>query len=314
MKISELVQKYGLAVTATIPPKNIMSNGNVFFVDSGATNTLNAVDGEHGNSWDQPFATIDYAVNQCIANQGDLILVAPGHAETISNATSIVLDVAGVTIIGVGNGNARPTLTFDNTAGLIEITGDSVLVENIEFVASVPEVVKGISIAGVGCSLLNCIFRVDTEGTDEFLSCLFVAGTASYCRIAKCYFSMGGGAANTAILLAGCNDSILEDNIIFGDYEVCVIGTGVSGPSSQAYRMVVRKNILFNGTIGGAVGLNTKPCIGCGATSTGIISDNYVACNVASDDASIVGAFMVLFNNVYSETEGPSTGLITAGG
>ena len=62
--------------------------GNVFWVDSGA--------GSNGNkgTFARPFATIDYAIGQCTANNGDLIMVMPGHTETVTAAAGIAVDVA----------------------------------------------------------------------------------------------------------------------------------------------------------------------------------------------------------------------------
>src|SRR3954465_1858829 len=73
---------------------------NVFFVQS--TNGNAGDSSGKGQTPDAPFATIDYAVGQCSANQGDLILVLPGHAETVSAAAGLALDVAGITVLGIG--------------------------------------------------------------------------------------------------------------------------------------------------------------------------------------------------------------------
>jgi L-asparaginase/Glu-tRNA(Gln) amidotransferase subunit D len=61
----------------------------------------------------QPAATLDGAIGKTTANNGDLILVHPGHSETLSAAAAITCDVAGVTIVGLGTGNNRPTFTLD---------------------------------------------------------------------------------------------------------------------------------------------------------------------------------------------------------
>src|SRR3990172_1175278 len=82
--------------------------GNIFFVDSNAGQ---ASDSEgSGYHPDAPFATIDYAVGQCSENQGDVILVLPGHVETVSAAAGLDLDKAGITIIFCGHGNARGSI------------------------------------------------------------------------------------------------------------------------------------------------------------------------------------------------------------
>ena len=52
--------------------------GNVYWVDSGT--------GSNGNkgTYRQPLATIDNAIGKCSANNGDIIVVFPGHSGTVS--------------------------------------------------------------------------------------------------------------------------------------------------------------------------------------------------------------------------------------
>ena len=90
-----------------------LSTGNRFFVDSGATTTGGDTAG-HGTSPDAPFLTLDYALSSdvCTASNGDIIYVMPGHAEAIISAADIACDLAGVKIIGLGEGSDKPTFTF----------------------------------------------------------------------------------------------------------------------------------------------------------------------------------------------------------
>jgi hypothetical protein len=92
--------------------------GKVFWVSNATTLQVGEKGGSDGNkgTFNAPFGTIDYAIGQCTAGRGDVIFVKPGHAETISAAGSIACDVAGVAIVGLGVGNARPTITIDTSS------------------------------------------------------------------------------------------------------------------------------------------------------------------------------------------------------
>lgn len=118
LKVRDLVAKYGWQIQPYLANigVNLLSDAQILFVDSGATNTLDADDTVHGHSFENPLATIDYAIGLCTASQGDIILVAPGHAETLTGAADITLDVIGVSIIGIGNGMLRPTLSIATDA------------------------------------------------------------------------------------------------------------------------------------------------------------------------------------------------------
>ncbi len=94
--------------------------GNIFFVDSGHASARDA-GGNAGDDPQSPFATIDYAIGRCTASNGDIILVAPGHTETVSGAAGINLDVAGVTVVCVGWQGTRPTITLSAVASTIAV-------------------------------------------------------------------------------------------------------------------------------------------------------------------------------------------------
>src|SRR5690349_16382706 len=56
--------------------------------------------GTTGPGWapENAYTTIDSAISACAANNNDLVIVLPGHAETIVAASAIDLDIAGVTV------------------------------------------------------------------------------------------------------------------------------------------------------------------------------------------------------------------------
>ena len=62
----------------TIVDEANFTTGNIFFVDSGSATGADSVGA--GRNPDLPFLTIDYAVGQCTANNGDYIIAMPGHA------------------------------------------------------------------------------------------------------------------------------------------------------------------------------------------------------------------------------------------
>lgn len=108
------------------------TTGNVFYVDNGNGQAFDGM-GDQGRAPTRPLKTLDYAVGRCTANNGDFIIVMPGHAENVSSAGAITCDVAGVTIIGLGEGAARPTFTWnsaDNSATW-DISAASVGIYNI---------------------------------------------------------------------------------------------------------------------------------------------------------------------------------------
>jgi hypothetical protein len=147
--------------------------GEVFWVNNSSVLAKGGIGGSNGNdgSYKKPFSTIDYAIGRCTAGRGDIIMVMPGHAETLTAAAAITLDVNGVCIIGLGTGNARPTLTYTtaNTAS-VSWTADQCTVKNIRFVGNFLSIAAAIlNSGGRDWTIEDCDFS-DTSAILGFLS------------------------------------------------------------------------------------------------------------------------------------------------
>lgn len=103
---------------------NMIARGRVWFVDSSATGAADALTNYNGQSFTRPFKTIDYAIGQCRANKGDVILVSENHSETITTASAIDCDVDGISIIGLSKGYIRPKITFAHANATIEVAAN----------------------------------------------------------------------------------------------------------------------------------------------------------------------------------------------
>jgi len=133
------------------------STGNTFLVDSTATN---AADTNTGKSWSSPLATLDGAINKCTANSGDVILLAPGHAETYTTTgAKATFDIAGIRVVSVGEGAARATFNFNHVGATFTISAASTVIENVLFVSGVDQLVTFATISGNDTTLLNCETR-----------------------------------------------------------------------------------------------------------------------------------------------------------
>jgi hypothetical protein len=135
----QLSQRHRLSLTIREIPIHTAYPGKVFWVYNGTALHGGQRGGSDGNkgSFNSPFATVAYAITQCTANRGDVIMVKAGHTETISDATTFAGNVAGVAVVGLGTGSLRPTFTFDtaNTA-TIPVSADNVAFKNCIFVAN----------------------------------------------------------------------------------------------------------------------------------------------------------------------------------
>jgi hypothetical protein len=284
-----------------LPVLNTYS-GKVFWVDSTT--------GSNGNkgTFDKPFATIDYAVGKCTANKGDVIMVKPGHVENITAADAIDLDVAGASLIGLGNGTDMPEIQFDNASATVTVGADNVTIRGMNFNASVTGVTVGIKVEADcdGVTIRDNLFDVDSSGTDEFEHAIrFVDGNAN-CLVENNIIHMGLGGAVAAVHLdADTAYMRIVNNYITGDYSTACI----TGDTTLSTNILIQGNKLIQG-IGGNIG--TEPGIELLTGTTGVIADNYIVCNLATKAASIVADTCFLFENYYNEDITGTGGLIGA--
>jgi len=174
---------FAQGVTIRGLPLQQLHPGSVFWVSNttvlpdGAD--ISPSDGNDG-SFLRPFKTIDYAIGQCKANRGDIIIVAPGYTQTIANATSLLMDVAGIAIVGLGIGGLRPTLTFSATGSNIPITAENMSITNILFQSSVEFCASTFTATSTNTpknlTIENCEFR-DMLVDDSFTA--IVTGNAT---------------------------------------------------------------------------------------------------------------------------------------
>ncbi len=241
-----------------------LTTGNIFFVDSGSNTGADGAG--YGQNPDAPCLTIDYAVGLCTANNGDRIYVMPGHAETVSAAGGLDLDIAGITIIGIGDGTDTPTVTLDtaDTAD-VDVDAANVTIENIHFKSGFADVAVCLDVNATDFTCRNCRF---TEAADNqnFLVCVQDAAANASDRITveDCY-ALQDDAANTHFInLAGTpKGCIVRNNTLIGDWGTMTIG----GAGVVTFCTIV-DNVIYNAAS------TSDACINLAATATGIVMRN----------------------------------------
>lgn len=307
--LSKIGNNYGIVSQIETKTGKVFT-GMLFVVDSSST--LDRDVASNGNFL-RPFSTIDYAIGRAsartanahpAANSGTLILVLPGHAETITTADQIDADLAGATIWGAGSGADRPTLTYTVAAGEFTIGANNTTVGNIRFLSSVTAVLKAINVEDsvLDAQIVDCWFGVDASGTDEFNDCINFGGTNTRFVVEGNTMDMGlGGAVAGVHVDDDCAQGVIRKNIIRGDYSTA----NITGDTTLSTNILIDDNLLVNG-VGGD--LNAQPTIELLTGTTGIITDNYIVCNLATKAASIVADTCLNFENYYNEDIGTSTG------
>lgn len=270
--------------------------GRIIYCDSGIGTAGD------GRSWATGVKTLDDAINLCSDDRGDTIYIAAGHSEGTLSTTYATIDLGGITIIGLGNGELRPKFTYTGASGTLLIDNDDITIKNLHFISGVNQAVIAITVAtgSENVRIEDCLFTVTTPGTHEFYHCIDHAGANHSFVIKNCQFHMGGGEAVAVVHFEDSDYAEIVGNEVHGAYSTACIHSD----TTAADHIVIKRNILFNGTIGGIAGLNTEPAIELLSSTTGVICDNTIVCDEATPEDSIVGADMFLARNTYSEIEG----------
>lgn len=266
----------------------------VLWVDSGASANSNG-------TFNRPFATLASAIASCDSAKGNLIMIKAGHAETLTTATQLAFNVAGITIIGLGTGRNRPTFTMGTIAGCtIAVSAANVAIQNCRFVAAFLDIVTVFTLTTApGFIVDSCAFLDGTSVNFITIVTTTVAVVADGLVFTNNRISsLGTTAATTVIKIAGTHDeAIINDNFYVGGVvnntaallaHGALVVTNLEMSRNKVYRLT--------DTASGAILITTSA-----TTNSGMVSDNYIKC---SDAAGILlvtaGCKYGMFNNLVS--------------
>ena len=274
--------------------------GNIFWVDSGSGSNTN--DGTHV----RPYATLDYAVGKCTANNGDLILVKAGHTETVTAAGGLDLDVAGITIIGLGNGSDRPTVNFTTAVTAdMDVGADNITISNFLFTGGIDALTGPIDVNAADFTMMDCETKdVTGQATD------FIVADANANRLMIDGWTHRGAAAAggaSALQIVGGDGATVRNFFIDGNFDTAAIENVTTAAT----------NLTINGGANGSYIRNRNSadvCFTAVATTTGNVGPNIyarVADNAANITEAFVGADMQFFQPIAIANADGEVGLNT---
>ena len=261
--------------------------GNLFWVDSGAGSNTN--DGTHA----RPYSTLDYAVGKCTANNGDVIMVKAGHTETVTAAGGLDLDVAGITIIGLGNGSDRPTVSFTTATGAdMDVDAANITISNFLFTGGIDALTGPIDVNAADFTMIDCETRDSTGQTVDF-----IVADANASRLTIDGWTHRGAAAAggaSALQLVGGDGAMVKNFWIDGNFDTAAIENVTTAAT----------NLTINGGANGSYIRNRNSadvCVTAVATTTGNVGPNIyarIADNAANITEAFVGADMQFFQPI----------------
>ena len=291
---------------ALVDQSTVDTTGRFFLVaKSGIVNEAE-IKALYGNSYPDGtpviFTTIKLALAACLASRGDVIFVAPGHTENITSATDLNLNVAGVTVIGLGIGNLRPTLTLTTAASAV-ITlsaANSSFVNMIVDGTGVAAVTTIFSVTGAGCKIQRCQIQHASATNQAGIAITTSAAANSLIIDSNYIFGTADAGTTNALQIVGGNDIQITNNYIFGNYTTSL--GPINNATTAALRLLISGNVLANNTAS-----STKVIV-LVATSTGFVVNNRLA--ILSGTAPITAAAGYVGGNYYVAAAGVTAGAL----
>lgn len=164
------------------------------------------------------YSDIQTAVNAC-DTRGDVVLVAPYM--TIDQEGVDTWDVAGVRVIGLGEGESRPTIRYDTGAASINLGANGVTIENFILLAGEDSIARALDLdtGFFGQRVRNCTFTSDSM-TDDFRVMIRVGSKEAIIENNEFLARDTAGAGRAISLLGGDPDFLqIRNNYFYGQFD-----------------------------------------------------------------------------------------------
>jgi len=275
-----------------------LTTGNRFFVDAGADGVGSTA--SYGKNPEAPLSSLAlaYSLDILTANNGDVVYLMPGHVEDVIAAATIACDIAGVSVIGLGTGGSKPTITFTTIdSATMTMAAANTHLKNIRFVCDIDAMVVGLPVTAADITIENCDF-IDL-GTDNSLHWITLSADADDFTLLNCINKGTATAGNTGfITMAAASNVRIIELESEGDFSAANIDM------SDAVVNVRIEGCRLNNANAVDVGIEGF------AAATGWLANNYIR---IATDAEVTGINTVgalsLFEN-YQVNDDGETGVL----
>lgn len=272
---------------------NLFTTGTVYFVSS-----ITGSNDNNGTDVSTPKATIAGAQSAATASKGDVVVILPGHTETLTSV--LTLSKAGVNYIGLGQGMLRPSIQTGAAIDAISITGANITLQNINFpFTTVDDATAYVNVAAAGATLrgLRMIGSTTSINVTDMITVasggddLLVEGCVAYNTVTDCVSWLS--------LEAAVARPIIRGNTVMGQFS-----TGVLMDEATATLATITGNTFKNTKAATAVVTFTT------GNSTGVMTNNFCSGRHTTIASNIVPGTGMDFNQNFVVEEAALNGIL----
>lgn len=241
------------------------------------------------------FTSLTAASAMCVAGRGDVILVLPGETETVTAAGGIQLSADGVTIVGMGNGQDRPTFTFSTaTTADMNVDAANITIENCIFdLTGVDALAAPIDVNAANFTMRNCEVITANVTNQAVLGILTDVNGTGMTLLNNQFLGTPTAGTAAAVRIVGGANHIVRGNLFIGSYTTTL--GAIDNATTAITNSMFENNFISNTTASSTVAMNFQ------SASTGMISNNRM--QILSGTAPIVGPAMSwVGENYYAAT------------
>lgn len=207
------------------------------------------------------------------ASRGDTIIVLPGHTENIATADAWSF-VAGVRILGLGQGNTRPTFTFSAAAATLLVDVAGVTISGCRFLCAGPAGTTALTVAapftvsGEGSRIIDNYFQVGIDADQICTTFMTITGdNVSFVgNVVEC--AAVGAEITDCIVLTGADGVVITDNYI--KVTVGVAQGAIRSLTTASTGVIIERNFIYSWKASSTSCINFTAAL----ANTGIVANN----------------------------------------
>lgn len=231
--------------------------------------------------------TIAAGVNLCRAGMNDVVIVLPGHTETVT--TTLFTPVAGAQIIGAGMPGATnaPNITLGAAAATLALSAANMTLAGLNINSATATVTGAIVVTGAGVTLANnFISFTGALGANPGIA---VTGAANF-TMASNHVVCNSTDPVVEVTGAGSTNLVITDNLI-RQSQATSGGACISLANTAGISGMIARNFLK--MAGGVAAGNILSAVGANILATVGLFENYAVDNGAGS-ASLEPAVIAL--------------------
>jgi hypothetical protein len=226
------------------------------------------------------------AYAKCTAANNDVIVLMPGHAESIISSTGALATKSGVSVYGLGSGALQPTFTISTSnAACVTVSAANQSWYNCRFNAAFLSIAACFVLTtATDFSVRNCLF-VDNDNLLDFLNIVKSTGAANTVdglTVTGCQWKgLGTTSVSTFILTAAAIDRLT----VIGNIVNQVATTDLASLIIATTGALTNLTCGYNKTTRLATTSTVALISGGSTTSNGFVYNNYMQTKDTSTNA-----------------------------